>query len=363
MIKIKLNWLLQYKIHIIVWLIFIAYETVMIGMIFGIFGNPLTYLFHYIVIVSFFYACANGGLPWALGKLKNAWLRLPIAFLIAIGLYITFQYIADLALIKIGTIISDGSYPLNSQFMLKNLYRGSYFFGFSIGYYLLRMRDMERVERERIKQLHFENLIKQQQIEKELSLTQNAFLKAQINPHFLFNTLDFVYHSIHERPDAAAEAVIYLSRMMRFAIDSNDHGEFIRVGDEIKHVQTLINLYQLRKKDSNLPKIIYSPDIESIFFIPLVILTLAENMIKHGIFNASSSPSYMSFVITDGLFVLETKNTIGNQNKKQNSGEGLKNTENRLRIAYGDALKFKCFQDNNKQFIVRITIPINSMAF
>lgn len=333
----------------------------MIGLIFGIFGNALTYLLHYIVIIIFFYACANYGLPWALGTLKKAWFRLPLVFLIAIALYITFQYIADLALIKIGTIIPDASYPLNSQFMLKNLYRGSYFFGFSIGYYLLRMRDMEQIEQERIKQLHFENLIKKQQIEKELSLTQNAFLKAQINPHFLFNTLVFVYHSIHTNPNAAAEAVIYLSRMMRFAIDSNEHDEFIQIGDEIKHVQTLINLYQLRKKDANLPKLIYSSDIESVFFIPLIILTLAENMIKHGIFNTTCPPSYMRLEIVDGFFLLQTKNTTGNQNKKPSSGEGLKNTENRLKHVYGDKLNFSYFQDTNREFTVQITMPINLM--
>jgi len=155
MIKNRLKWLLQYKIHIIVWLIFIAYETVLIGLIFGIFGNPLTYLFHYIVIVSFFYICADGGLPWALGKFRKAWLRLPLLFAVALSLYIILPYLADLALIYVGAIKIEGPYPLSYQLMLKNLYRGSYFFGFSIGYYLLKMRDMERMERERIKQLHF----------------------------------------------------------------------------------------------------------------------------------------------------------------------------------------------------------------
>jgi len=149
--------------------------------------------------------------------------------------------------------------------------------------------------------------------------------------------------------------------MMRFAIDSNDHGEFIRIGDELKHVQTLIYLYQLRKKDANLPKLMYSSDVATLSFIPLVILTLAENMIKHGTFNASTPPYHLRLEIIDGLFVLETKNTIGAQNMKLNSRAGLKNTENRLKFVYGDQLGFSHCQDNAKHFIVRITIPVDLM--
>lgn len=356
-IKITSKWLREYKIHIIVWAIFIAYETVVIGLVYGVFGNPLTYLLHYIVIVIFFYAWSNMGFPWAFEKKLLIWWRLPLLFLLAQSIYIILQYLADLALIGLGVITSDGPYKLSYQFILKNLYRGSYFLGFSTGYYLLKMRDLERAERERLKTLNFETLLKQQQTEKELSITQNAFLKAQINPHFLFNTLDFVYHNIHPNPDEAADAVIYLSRMMRFAIDSNDQGEFIRIAEEIRHVQTLVDLYSLRKKDINLPEITYTQEVASLNFIPLVILTLAENMIKHGRFNVQSDSSYMKLEIADGLFLIKTKNTIDRHHKKTASGAGLKNIENRLKFAYGESVCFKYYEDDDNHFLLSITIP------
>jgi two-component system LytT family sensor kinase len=70
MIKITSKWLREYKIHIIVWAIFIAYETVVIGLVYGVFGNPLTYLLHYIVIVIF----SMHGLTWGfLGLSKKNW--------------------------------------------------------------------------------------------------------------------------------------------------------------------------------------------------------------------------------------------------------------------------------------------------
>jgi two-component system LytT family sensor kinase len=297
------------------------------------------------------------GLPWAFEKKLVIWWRLPLLFFLAQAVYIILHYLADLALIGLRVITSDGPYKLSYQFILKNLYRGSYFLGFSTGYFLLKMRDLERAERERLKALNFETLLKQQQTEKELSITQNAFLKAQINPHFLFNTLDFVYHNIHPNPDEAADAVIYLSRMMRFAIDSNDQGEFIRIAEEIRHVQTLVDLYSLRKKDINLPEITYAQEVASLNFIPLVILTLAENMIKHGRFNVQSDSSYMKLEIADGLFVIKTKNLIDRHHKKIQSGAGLKNVENRLKFAYGESVSFKYYEDDDNHFLLSITIP------
>jgi len=358
MIKINSKWLLEYKIHFLVWAIFIAYETVVIGLVFGIFGNPITYLLHYIVIVIFFYAWSDFGFPWAFERKRVVWWwRLTLAFLLAQSLYIVFHYLADLVLIGTGIISNKGPYPLSYQFILKNLYRGTYFLGFSTGYCLLKMRDLERRERERLTQLHFEHLLKQQEIEKELSSTQNAFLKAQINPHFLFNTLDFVYHSIPSHPEAAAEAVIYLSRMMRFAIDSNEQGEFVRIDEEIRHVQTLMHLYHLRNKNFQLPEINYALEIGKLNLIPLVILTLVENMIKHGRFNVPGTSAYLKLEIIDGLFVVETKNIIDRQTIQTPSGAGLKNIEKRLKFAYGEAVGFKYVADDAQHFILRITIP------
>lgn len=362
MIKINSDWLHKYRIHIIVWSIFITYETVVIGLVYGIYGNPLTYLLHYIVIVSFFYACSDIGIPWAFLKPKKIWWKLPLLFIPALTIYIIFHYLADLILIYLGVIESEVRYKLSYQFILKNLYRGSYFFGFSTGYYLLKVHDIERGEHERLTKLNFENLLKQQQTTKELSLIQNAFLKAQINPHFLFNTLDFIYHSIFSNPEAVAEAIIYLSRTMRFAIDANEQGEFIRVGEEIKHVQTLLNLYQLRKKDINIPRLKVSPEAERLFFIPLVILTLAENMIKHGLFNKLSDTSYINLEVVNGLFIIETRNIIDRNGSKINSGAGLRNIENRLRFVYGEALTSSYNEDHFNNFIVRITIPAALLA-
>jgi len=352
------KWIRKYKIHLIVWGIFISYETIVIGLVYGVFGNPLTYFLHYIIIVCFFYACADIGFPFAFETKSSIWWKLPFIFIISLTMYVVLHYLADLTLVYIGVVKGEPPLRFSYQFVLKNLYRGSYFLGFSTGYYLLKMRDFERSDRERLRQENFENLLKQQKMEKELSLTQNALLKAQINPHFLFNTLDFVYHSIPFNPQEAANAIIYLSRMMRYAIDANKQGEFTKIGEEIKHVQTLLDLYSLRKKNINLPVINCSPKIATLHLIPLVILTLAENMIKHGYFSSSGDkPSITLEIISENL-VIKTKNMINGEVKHIESGAGLKNIANRLKIIYGDKASFHYWKEDG-HFVLIITIPEN----
>lgn len=235
----KLN---ESSVHFIVWSVFIVYETIIVGLIFNIFENPATYLFHYIVIIIFFYFFADLGLPWSLRRKAHAFWRLPLTILISLAGYIVFHYLANLLLIYIEVIKVERPYILDRQFILKNLFRGIYFMFFSIGYFVFKRTQLEKREKEQLKELHLQNIIKHQKTEQELIQSRNAMLKAQINPHFLFNTLDFIYHTMSTNTQVASDAVIHLSRMMRFAIDSDRMGEVISLGAEIKHVETLFSL-------------------------------------------------------------------------------------------------------------------------
>ena len=356
-------WLKKKWIHLVIWLIFILYEILMVVLIHGIFGNPLTYLLHYTINISFFYLQSDFVLPWALNKPGLIWWKIPFSLCCLLPTYIGFHFLADQLLISTGVIEYSGVYKIDSIFIYKNLFRGIYFLLFSIGYYLFKIREIDRVEKEQLKQMKLQLLIQQQQTNQELAEMQNAYLKAQINPHFLFNTLDFVYHSIYSNPEIASDAIIHLAKVMRFAIDSNLDSNFIKLGDEISHTQNLLSLYAMRKPNLMMPEVEYQDSVRDIDFIPLVILTLAENMIKHGIFSEKSSPSYIRIYTCNEFLTIQTRNPCQIKKLKASTGNGILNVKKRLRFTYGASTQLFQEIDNNANFRVTIRIPLSELLF
>ncbi|TKC09958.1 hypothetical protein FA048_07035 [Pedobacter polaris] len=357
MLKNSLNWIKKYKIHFIVWALFMLYETVVIGLLFNLYGNPIIYIAHYIVIVSIFYVHANFILAWALRDKTNVIWRLPFIIIIQIILYILLNYSADLILIGLNLIEVKGKHNLDSTFILRNLYRGIYFLGFSTGYYFLSNFLSQRKKTEELEKEKLEKVIQQQKTEQELIIAQNAFLKAQINPHFLFNTLDFIYHKVNMHSEIAGEAVIRLSQMMRYAIDSDEMENTIYLADEIEQVENLIYLYQIRKTNDLNVYFSYTEDVKHLQLIPLVLLTLVENIFKHGDISDDDDIAYINLSILNELLQIQTVNLINHHKVKNTTNSGLNNIHKRLCYAYGNEVSFQ-YQSIDQHFKANIEIPV-----
>ena len=153
----------------------------------------------------------------------------------------------------------------------------------------------------------------------------------------------------------ASDAVIHLSRIMRFAIDSDHMGEVIPLGAEIKHVETLFSLYQLRNTKTVI-RLNYSPEIVSLPFIPLVLLTLAENMIKHGEFSDPQQQAVVNFLYKNDTLTITTRN-MQTKNINIHSGKsGLDNIKKRLEYKYGTQVSLK-YSVLNNVFILILIVP------
>ena len=203
---------------------------------------------------------------------------------------------------------------------------------------------------------------RQQLLEKEKLETELNFIKNQFNTHFLFNTLDFVYHNINLNPSVAKEAVIHLSKIMRFAIDSHEQGRLIPLKKELSHAETLLRIYELRKNGMILPTIHYTEKIAELSLIPLVILTLIENMLKHGYFSSKEETSCIKLLIEQGSLCICTNNPVYESSAtKIPSGYGLTNIQKRLLFEYGPNVDFKYGITNNGNFQLRISIPLGQL--
>jgi two-component system LytT family sensor kinase len=349
----------KYKVHLLIWALFIFYETVVIGLVFKVFGHPLTYILHYIAVLSLFYLHADFALAWSLRDKRATFWRLPLVLIVEASVFILTSFSIDKWLIKIGFISSSEPLELTFLYSLKILYRCVYFLGFATAYYFLMTYNKEKKRTNELEQQLLKDIIKSQKVEQELTKAQNAFLKAQINPHFLFNTLDFIYHNIDVSSPVAADAVIILTDMMRYAVDADKMGDFISLGEEIEQAENLLYLSQMRKNHALGFQIDYTEEVRVIYLIPLVLLTLVENILKHGNLNDPEHEALINIYIENHSFHIVTDNLINHEPLKLKTGQhtGLKNIEKRLRYAYGNEIKFEYHTDDTNHFRVHLSIP------
>ncbi|TFF37029.1 hypothetical protein E2R66_13155 [Mucilaginibacter psychrotolerans] len=357
MIEIIKNWINKYRLHLLVWVIFILYESFSIGLVFHVFGNPITYIVHYIIIIVLFYLHAHVALPWILKNKKHIFWRLPTVLFSEIGAFLLLSFYADQLLILKHILPNPQPLTLNYEYNLRTLFRELYIIGYATGYYYLITYTIEKRKTNELEKQRLNDIIYRQKSEQELTKAQNAFLKAQINPHFLFNTLDFVYHSIVELSPPAADAIITLAEMMRYAIDSDKMGEFIPLSDEIDQVENLVYLNQIRKNHKLLFELQYQEEVRRFYLIPLVLLTMVENIFKHGNLTEKNHGAIVKIYNQDGMLFIETDNLINNQIRPAGNHKGISNTEQRLKYAYGEDIVFSYKATESNHFIVRLGIP------
>jgi len=358
MIKRLRVWLRKYRLHFLLWIVYIFYESVVVALAFGGTGAALTYIIHYLLIIVLFYVNALVALPWALAVRTTAVWRLPAVIVLELCIYLLLSFCSDVFLVAIHTMVLSDLVRFNRDFCLRNGYRCLYFIGFSSGYYYLLTYNLERKKSDELERQRLSEIIFRQQVEQELTKAQNAFLKAQINPHFLFNTLDFIYHNVVNLSPVAGEAIIMLTEMMRFAIDADKMGDNISLGDELEQVENLKSLHFLRRNEETAFSIVYGDEITELRFIPLVLLTLTENIFKHGDL-APGHPSSLRLGISDDRLVIEAENACGRSEPTNRSGKGLANIRERLRFAYGEGADFRYGADANGQFIVFLSVPVS----
>lgn len=358
MIESFYKWLYRYRLHVLIWTLYITYEISVAWFALKSYGTAPNYIFHYSLIITIFYLHALVAMPWALRNPLNSFWSVPAVIALQTAIYVLLSFYGDTLLLKWNIEQQAGALGFTNMYILRNSFRAVYFMCFSTGYYFLLTFNQERRKSEELERQKFNEIISRQKAEQELTRAQNAFLKAQINPHFLFNTLDFIYHNILALSPIAADAIITLAEMMRFAIDADKMGEFILLGDELDQVVNLRYLNQLRKNEETAFKLSYSEEIRDIKFIPLVLLTLTENIFKHGVLGESREATLDVF-ISDDILQITSSNMSHHRASSRGHQTGLANLEKRLLYAYGDAAVFQHGDDGTGHFRVSIKVPLH----
>lgn len=346
------NFIKEKKIHIITWIFFIFYEAIIAGLLSGKFGTVRNYVIHYALNITLFYVHAHFVLTYSLKDIKQVYWKLPIFLIAEISIYFFAIYGIEFLSIKYAGYVSTKKFEFSFTYFIGPLYRWTFFTGFATGYYFLINFLKERKKTENLEQQRLNNII-------QIAKSENAFLKAQIQPHFLFNTLDFIYHNARESSPVAAETILSLSEMMRYAVDSDQEGDFIILGDEIDQVENLINLHQLRQNHALQIRLDYDDDVKNLKIIPLVLITLVENIFKHGNLSDIAHPAEISINQDDHNLIIETSNLANLVPNKNGLNSGMENIRKRLAYTYNNLATFEFYINDNQYFKSKLTIKMN----
>ncbi len=184
----------------------------------------------------------------------------------------------------------------------------------------------------------FTNIRIQRSLETEKKDMELQFLKSQLNPHFLFNSLNNIYSLAYQKSDKTADAILKLSEIMRYMIyESND--SWVALSKEIEYVQSYIELQKLRFKNGAAIEMTLNGEIDDQQIIPLILISFVENAFKHGVANDPSDPIRINIIANQKILHFSITNKKSNANKDQVGGVGLNNVERRLQLLYPERYK------------------------
>ncbi len=185
-------------------------------------------------------------------------------------------------------------------------------------------------------------------------------LKSQLNPHFIFNALNSVRALVDENPPKAKLAITQLSNILRNSL-SMDKKKFISLEEEIKTVEDYLALESIRFEERLKVNYNIHPDTRKIEVPPMMVQTLVENGIKHGISTLTEGGEItIESDLVNGELVIRISNSglLDMRKSTSDSGYGLSNTKQRLQLLYNDLAFFDIANVGKNMVRTEIRIPI-----
>jgi LytS/YehU family sensor histidine kinase len=201
---------------------------------------------------------------------------------------------------------------------------------------------------------------KKQLAEKEKELIHNELkaLKAQVNPHFLFNSLNSIYALALKKSNQTPEVILKLSSVLRYMIyESNEQG--VSLKKEIDFIKDYIDLQKLRTKNPDAVTMHITGDIKDQRIAPLILIVFVENAFKHGVKGDTVNQFIkINITVSDAEIQFFSENNIGQVDETELSeykGLGLENVKRRLELLYKENHDLKLSKTSDT-FIVELKV-------
>ncbi len=182
------------------------------------------------------------------------------------------------------------------------------------------------------------------------------YLKHQINPHFLMNTLNNIHALVDIDTEAAKKTVIQLSDMMRYVVYDTGGNE-IALKEDIKFIKNYIDLMRIRYTDDVKISFTYPQRLQGRISVPpLIFIVFVENAFKHGVSYSASSYINIDIKCAEGFVVGRFENSVNQSRKQEKHGIGLENVRKRLDLIYGSDYELR-IDDMGNNYCVTLKIP------
>lgn len=205
-------------------------------------------------------------------------------------------------------------------------------------------------QRERLRQMEVEKLN-----------TELEYLKSQINPHFLFNSLNTIFFQIDKSNQPARETLTKFSDMLRFQLyECNGHS--ISLEREVAYLRNYIDLQRLRRDERYAIEFITEGDFANKWLAPLLFIPLVENAFKHvSHYTSGGNKVRIVIVAKSDAIQLIVSNTKADKepNPEKVGGIGIKNLVRRLELQYPEKHRLE-IDNGKKEFVARLTLTGNT---
>jgi two-component system LytT family sensor kinase len=199
-----------------------------------------------------------------------------------------------------------------------------------------------------------------EQLEKEKVTTELTLLKAQINPHFFFNTLNTIYSYTLSDGDVARTAITNLSKMMRYVL-YDASGKQTTLSKEIDFIREYIELMKLRISDKTTVVSLIQESSGDLMIAPMIFLPFIENAFKHGVSGIADGHITIGIMQSGRSVELIVKNTVYENRRAsedESNGIGMANTTRRLELLYAGNYSLSTGLVNKSEYEVKLKITL-----
>ncbi|MDR2040953.1 MAG: sensor histidine kinase [Tannerella sp.] len=195
-----------------------------------------------------------------------------------------------------------------------------------------------------------------QELEKSVVQAELSFLKSQIHPHFLFNSLNSIYYLALSKDDRAPEAILSLSDFLRFVTTDSNHSR-IPLAEEVKMLEEYIHLQSLRASEKFELQFRQEGDFRGREIMPLTFVPFVENAFKYGISAHIDSFVHVAIEAGNGALLFTCDNSMVSEinGRDRSTGVGLENIRKRLELAYPERYRLEIHADR-QAFHVKLQI-------
>ncbi len=196
----------------------------------------------------------------------------------------------------------------------------------------------------------------QRDLENQRLSAELAFLKSQINPHFLFNSLNSIYSLAYQRSETTPEAILKLSEIMRYMLyECNDNK--VELTKELQYIRNYIDLQKIRFANKAFIDLKVNGDMEDQRIVPLLLIPFIENAFKHGVANNALTPIKLAIEVGASHLQFYIQNKKHNNNRDIIGGIGLNNVKRRLDLLYPGKYNLQ-IHDETDNYTVELSLVL-----